>query len=303
MPGVSVKTVREDVFQFRNAIDYISAEFSKAKEKNPSYSLRAWSLHLGFRDKSTMSKVLLQKRLISESVEKSLTTYFNLDAIQKRYFSLLCEVNRKNGLSTEAIEATMEMLRKKYLIECNSSWKETRFGEYSGLVAKTSADGESELFYSNPEEGRFTKITAGFNCESIQLTNPNWGAQRIDDKLIFYRPEQELVLVLSMNQWTINNASEGTWRFLCSDDGVSLKVHMENRITYESYVILINDELAFLAKGINSLEELINQRISGDRIGGGSGNRSFYQLNLQVLKRGAFRNPRPLSDKESIYTV
>ena len=76
----------------------LNTEFTRRRENNPQYSLRAFSRSLGF-DASVISQVLAGKRVPSLKTAKRLAEALKLSTFEKeRFFVSLAEVQKERGL-------------------------------------------------------------------------------------------------------------------------------------------------------------------------------------------------------------
>ncbi len=78
------------IYQYRNAIDFLNAEFAARKRKNARYSLRAFSKSLGLDEAASLSQALGRKRSLSQRVINLIKEkLFSSDA-DRSYFEIIC---------------------------------------------------------------------------------------------------------------------------------------------------------------------------------------------------------------------
>ncbi|MCX6126187.1 MAG: TIGR02147 family protein, partial [Proteobacteria bacterium] len=77
------------IYNFDNPHEFLSAVYSFKKKKNPSFSLRAWSQQLGFKNPSMLSSVLRKTRSLRPALVSRIAHNLTMTENERRYFELL----------------------------------------------------------------------------------------------------------------------------------------------------------------------------------------------------------------------
>lgn len=77
------------IYNFDNPHEFLNAVYSSKKKKNPSFSLRAWSQQLGFKNPSMLSSVLRKTRALRPTLASRIAHNLAMTESEQRYFELL----------------------------------------------------------------------------------------------------------------------------------------------------------------------------------------------------------------------
>jgi uncharacterized protein (TIGR02147 family) len=79
----------ENIFNYSEPKDFLSDLLTSKTQRNPGYSLRAWSRQLGFKNPSLLSAVLRGERRLSPELTSKIEKNLALSEGERRYFKLL----------------------------------------------------------------------------------------------------------------------------------------------------------------------------------------------------------------------
>lgn len=91
------------IYDFSSFSEYLKSVLKKKQEKNPRFSLRAWSTQVGLKNPSTLSRVLNKKGTMPMSYAKKLAETLSLKEDELRYFELLVLIHEAEGTEQETI--------------------------------------------------------------------------------------------------------------------------------------------------------------------------------------------------------
>lgn len=83
-----------DIYHYFESAKYLRDKFQEKKEANPSFSLRAWSRHLGFKSHGPLQQVLAGKRLFPKKYLPFLATSLGLNQKEILYVENLLELEK-----------------------------------------------------------------------------------------------------------------------------------------------------------------------------------------------------------------
>lgn len=98
------------VFHFDDPVEFVIKQFTIKKEKNPRFSLRAWSKQLGFQNPSMISSVMKGERRLQTDLCEKIGKNLKLSIPEQKYFKIL--VLQKNAKNDEERAVYSEMLIK-----------------------------------------------------------------------------------------------------------------------------------------------------------------------------------------------
>lgn len=98
------------VYNFDDPVEYVSKQLALKKERNPKFSLRAWSKQLGFANPSMLSSVLKGERSLKTDLCDKISKNLKLTTLEQKYFKLL--VLQKNAKNDEERAVYSEMIVK-----------------------------------------------------------------------------------------------------------------------------------------------------------------------------------------------
>lgn len=101
--------MKPSVYNYSDPVEFMLAVLNEKKQKNPRFSLRAWSKQLKLSQPILLSRVLKSQRPINAELTRTLCTSLSMNGDERRYFELL--VLHKNCVSIEQKEATAALLR------------------------------------------------------------------------------------------------------------------------------------------------------------------------------------------------
>ena len=81
--------IGKEVFQYKNPNEILARAFEEKKAKNPLFSIRSWSKHLGFKTPSYLADVLSGKRKLKPNLALRLSESLGLERDGKEYFETL----------------------------------------------------------------------------------------------------------------------------------------------------------------------------------------------------------------------
>ncbi len=99
-----------NIFEFEDAREFLSATFSEKQQRNPRFSLRAWSRQLGFAHPSYLSAVLRGSRRLKVPLAKRISENLKLNGLEERHLSLL--VMRSNARSDDELDLYARVLKE-----------------------------------------------------------------------------------------------------------------------------------------------------------------------------------------------
>jgi uncharacterized protein (TIGR02147 family) len=88
-----------DIFEFNDPREYLLKVFKNKREKNPRFSLRAWSKQIGLKNHVMLSMTLNGKRNLSSNIAGKIRNSLNLSIDEARYFDTL--IHYKNAYSND----------------------------------------------------------------------------------------------------------------------------------------------------------------------------------------------------------
>lgn len=112
-----------NIYSYDDPIEFLKQYFELKKEKNSSFSLRAWAMQLGLKSHSSLHAVLRGQRKIPKELIPSLLKSLKLEKKEQRYFETLIELHRAKTVETKRlyreklIELSPEKLRNYEDIE------------------------------------------------------------------------------------------------------------------------------------------------------------------------------------------
>lgn len=99
LAGEAMSEKQLTVFDFDNPNNYLSHVLKLKQRENSNFSLRAWSLKMGFASPSTLSEIISSKREILPSHLPKILRALKLNIYEKQYFTNL--IYLKNAETTE----------------------------------------------------------------------------------------------------------------------------------------------------------------------------------------------------------
>lgn len=111
-------------FQQSDPREILVQIFQEKREKNPSFSLRAWSRQLGFRHPSYLSQVMRGKIRLQPKLAMKISRSLDISEEEKRYFeALVFYTNANTESEKEFFSATIKQFRpEKDLKEVESDY-------------------------------------------------------------------------------------------------------------------------------------------------------------------------------------
>lgn len=91
------------IYKFNSHYEFLSSIYAVKKRKNPSFSLRAWSQQLGFKNPSMLSSVIRGTRALKPALAARIAQSLEMPATEQRYFELLALVHNARGAEEKAL--------------------------------------------------------------------------------------------------------------------------------------------------------------------------------------------------------
>lgn len=114
------------VFSFDDPVDFLNFELRERKKRNSSYSLRAWSRQVGYKNPSYLSHVLSRKRRLKPDFAGKLATDLSLKGRSLKYFELLVmNENARTEGEQETYKRLLTAARPKRLAPAHQVTLET----------------------------------------------------------------------------------------------------------------------------------------------------------------------------------
>lgn len=82
------------VFKYENPNTFLKDRWHELHKKNPSFSLRAWSKRLGFKNPTPLSLMMSDQRNIPKKHIASFIKDLNLDSLEGQFFETLIDLRR-----------------------------------------------------------------------------------------------------------------------------------------------------------------------------------------------------------------
>ncbi len=106
------------LFQMEDPREILVQIFQEKKERNPSFSIRAWSRQLGFRNPSYLSEVLRGKIRLQPKLAMKISRSLDLPEEEKRYFeALVFLANANSDAEKNFFAATIKKYRPEIEFE------------------------------------------------------------------------------------------------------------------------------------------------------------------------------------------
>lgn len=83
-----------EIFNYSDHRLFLQYHLESKKKQTPSWSLGQWAKHLGLANTASLSNIIKGRRSPSDSVQKSITNYFNFNKEESEYFSTLVKLYR-----------------------------------------------------------------------------------------------------------------------------------------------------------------------------------------------------------------
>lgn len=96
-------TTNEDIFSFSDPIDFLNYKLKLKKNKNPKFSLRSWSLQLGYKNPSLVSQTLSRERTLNPELSNKFIHNLNLSGRSKKYFEVLVLYKKSKTIDEQKI--------------------------------------------------------------------------------------------------------------------------------------------------------------------------------------------------------
>jgi uncharacterized protein (TIGR02147 family) len=103
------------VYEFQTASDFLKHVLLEKKHKNPLFSVRAWSKHLGFTSASMLASVLREDRRLKPALAIKIGRTLGLSEEERKYFEILALLENAQTLEEKAIyEDVLNFLRPRH---------------------------------------------------------------------------------------------------------------------------------------------------------------------------------------------
>jgi uncharacterized protein (TIGR02147 family) len=89
-----IKIDSRRINEYDDYVLFLTDHFNFMKLHNPLWSLSAWAKHMGFKNTSTLSRVLKNQREIGPKLFHVLCTYFQMNEEEIRHFKILIKKNQ-----------------------------------------------------------------------------------------------------------------------------------------------------------------------------------------------------------------
>lgn len=80
-----------NVYDYHDFVDYLQDSYDQLKASRPKYSLRSWSLRLGFKNPSALSRILTKNRRPTLSQVRTIASSLNLSSEETLYLETITQ--------------------------------------------------------------------------------------------------------------------------------------------------------------------------------------------------------------------